>query len=158
MPVGEALPETSLVLDNNILTAWRYQKPGVREAIAAYQSRLKLLPALTSITVYEALCGFENSVVKTGTLSEQTTQDRVRTEQLINSCVVLPFDQASAEIAAYIIPRLSKNIPKDTLQDALIAATALAHGYGVATRDKGFALIGEHTPGHLTLRLALWSP
>jgi predicted nucleic acid-binding protein len=158
MSVGDVLPQTSLVLDNNILTAWRYQKRGVLEAIAAYQSRLKLLPALTSITIYETLYGFENSVVKSNKLSGQTKQDRIKTEQLIKSCVVLPFDQTSAEIAAYIIPRLPKNIPKDTLLDALIAATALAHDYGVATRDKGFELIGKHTPDHLTLRLVFWSP
>lgn len=158
MAVGPVLPETSLVLDNNILTAWRYQKQGVLEAIAAYQSRLKFLPALTSMTVYEALYGFENSQVKSNKLSEQTKQDRIKTELLIKACVVLPFNQASAEIAAYIIPRLPKNIPKDTLLDALIAATALGHGFGVATRDKGFELIGNNTPDHLILRLAFWSP
>jgi predicted nucleic acid-binding protein len=157
MPVSAAFPETSLVLDNNILTAWRYQKSGVLRAIAAYQSRLKVLPALTSIAVFEALYGFENSDVKRKKLNEQTVRDRVKTEQLISSCVVLPFDQASAEIAAYIIPRLPKNIPKDTLLDALTAATALAHGYGVATRDKGFETIGKNTPDHLTLRLDFWS-
>jgi len=158
MAVGPTLPDTSLVLDSNILTAWRYQKLGVLQAIAAYQSRLKLLPALTSITVYEALYGFENSAVKSNEINEQTKQDRIRTEQLIKSCDVLSFNQASAEIAAYIITRLPKNIPKDTLLDALIAATALAHGFGVATRDKGFELIGKHTPDHLILRLAFWSP
>lgn len=59
MAIGPALAETSLALDTNILTAWRYQKRGILEAIADYQSRLKMLPALTSITVYEALYGFE---------------------------------------------------------------------------------------------------
>ncbi len=49
MAAGPALAETSLVLDSNILTAWRYQKRGVLEAVAAYQSRLKLLPALSAI-------------------------------------------------------------------------------------------------------------
>ncbi len=158
MTVGPVLPETSLVLDNNILTAWRYQKRGVLDAIAAYQSRLKSLPALTSMTVYEALYGFENSAAKSDELNQRTKQDRIKLEGLIKACVVLPFDQASAEIAAYIIPRLPKNIPKDTLLDTLIAATALAHGFGVATRDKGFAIIGQHTPDNLILRLDFWSP
>ena len=157
MAVGPVLPETLLVLDNNILTAWRYKKRGVLEAIAAYQSRLKLFPALTSITVYQALYGFENRASKSNELDEQTRQDRIKTERLIESCIVLSFDQAAAEIAAYIIPRLSKNIPKETLLDALIAATALAHGHGVATRDKGFELTGKITPDHLILRLAVWT-
>lgn len=156
MPVGPVLPETSLVLDTNILTAWRYKEPGVSGAIAAYQSRLKLPPALASITVYEALFGFENSTARSRELSDQTKLDRIRIELLIQSCIVLPFDQTSAQIAAYVIPRLPKNIDKPTLLDALIAATALAHGYGVATRDKGFEIIGRHTPAHMPLRLESW--
>ncbi len=60
MTLGSVLPETSLVLDTNIVTAWRYRKSGVVTAITDYQSRLKLLPALTSITVHETLYGFEN--------------------------------------------------------------------------------------------------
>ncbi len=159
MAVGQALPETLLVLDTNILTAWRYQKRGILEAIASYQSNLKLLPALSALTVYEALYGFENTLAKAQGNIEQTTLDYTRTEQLIAACTVLPFSQNSAKIAAYIVPRLSNNIPKNMLLDALIAATALAHGYGVATRNReDFELIGRHTPDDRTLLLAIWNP
>ncbi len=158
MPFGSALPETPLALDTNILTAWRYQRSGVVTAIAAYQSRLKLLPALTAITVHEALYGFENKAAKAGELDDRTKMDRLALEQLINACVVLAFDQRAAEIAAYIIPRLPKNIPKQTLLDGLISATALAHGYGIATNDRGFEVIGQHTPGDLILRVDFWTP
>lgn len=156
MVLGPLLAETSLVLDTNILTAWRYEKSSVVAAIVDYQSRLKLFPALTAITVHESLYGFENKAAKSGKLDERTKRDRLAIEQLINSCVVLRFDQRAAEIAAYIIPRLKKNIPKESLLDALIAATALAHGYGVATRDHGFENIAEHTPDNMILRLVLW--
>ena len=61
-------------------------------------------------------------------------------------------------IAAYIIPRLPKNIPKQTLLDGLISATALAHGYGIATNHRGFELIGQHTPGDLIMRVDFWTP
>ncbi|MBC7933338.1 MAG: type II toxin-antitoxin system VapC family toxin [Rubrivivax sp.] len=146
-------------MDSNILTAWRYQKRGILEAIASYQSRLKLLPALSALTVYEVIYGFENSLAKAQGDFEQTRLDLSKADQLINSCMVLPFDHNSAKIAAYIVPRLPKNIPKDTLLDALIAATALAHGHGVATRNKDdFELVGQHTPNNLTLRLAIWTP
>ena len=158
MPLGAVLAETSLVLDTNIVTAWRYRESGVVTAIADYQSRLKLFPALTAITVHESLYGFENKAAKSGKLDDRTRQDRLAIEQLINSCVVLSFDQRAAEIAAYIIPRLPKNIPKQTLLDGLISATALAHGYGIATNDRGFDLIGQHTPSDLILRVDFWTP
>jgi predicted nucleic acid-binding protein len=158
MTLGPVFPETSLVLDTNVLTAWRYQKGGVVARIKDYQSRLKLLPALTAITVHESLYGFENKAAKSGKLDDKTRQDRLAIELLINSCVVLPFDQRAAEIAAYLVPRLPKNIPKQTLLDGLISATALAHGYGVATNDRGFELIGQHTPTELILRLDFWRP
>lgn len=157
MALGAVLAETSLVLDTNILTAWRFQRARVVAAIADYQSRLKLFPALTSITVHETLYGFENKAAKSGRLDDRTRQDRLAIEQLINSCVVLPLDQRAAEIAAYIIPRLPKNIPKQTLLDGLISATALAHGYGIATNDRGFELIGQHTPGDSILRVDFWT-
>jgi len=158
MALGPVLAETSLVLDTNILTAWRYEKSRVVAAIVDYQSRLKLFPALTAITVHESLYGFENKTAKAGKLDDRTRQDRLAIEQLINSCVVLPFDQRAAEIAAYIIPRLPKNIPKQTLLDGLISATALAHGYGIATNDRGFEVIGQHTPVELILRIDFWKP
>ncbi|MGI8565954.1 MAG: type II toxin-antitoxin system VapC family toxin [Pyrinomonadaceae bacterium] len=157
MAIGIALPDTSLALDSDMLTAWRYQKREVLGAIAAYQSQLKLFLALTSMTVYEAIYGFENKSFKPNEPNEQTRQDRLKTEQLIKSCVVLPFDQRAAEIAAYIVPRLSKNMPKELLRDVFIAATALAHRYGIATRNKkDFDLIANHIPDGLILRIADW--
>jgi predicted nucleic acid-binding protein len=158
MAIGPALTETSLVLDNDIFNAWRYGRDHrVLKAIADYQSSLKLFPALTSMTVFQALYGFENKSIKPDEPNEHTKQARIGTEQLIKACDVLPFNQRSAEIAAHIAPRLSKNIPKGTLVDVFIAATALAHGYGVATRNrKDFELIGNHIPIDLILRLAAW--
>ena len=157
MVLGPVLAETPLVLDTNILTAWRVDSVLVAAAIVDYQSRSKLTPALTAFTVHEALYGVENTIAKAGRLDDRTKQDRVAIKLLIDSCVVAPFDQRAAEISAYMIPRLKKNIPKESLLDALIAATALAHGYGVATRDRGFERIAENTPDNMVLRLAFWS-
>ena len=91
MALGPILPETLLVLDTNILSAWRYRKSAVLTAIAEYQTRLKLFSALTAITVHEAIYGFENKAAKSGGLDERTKRDRLAIEQLINSCVVLFF-------------------------------------------------------------------
>jgi len=109
------------------------------------------------MTVYEAIYGFENKSIKPNEPNEQARHDRLKTEQLIKSCVILPFDQRAAEVAAYVVPRLSKNMPKEFLRDVFIAATALAHGYGIATRNKkDFDLIANHTPDGLILRIADW--
>ena len=109
------------------------------------------------MTVYEAIYGFENKSIKPNEPNEQPRHDRLKTEQLIKSCVILPFDQRAAEVAAYVVPRLSKNMPKEFLRDVFIAATALAHGYGIATRNKkDFDLIANHTPDGLILRIADW--
>lgn len=158
MAVGAVLTETSLVLDNDIFNLWRYGHQRILGAITDYQSRIKLFPFLTSMTVYQALYGIENKSIKPDEPNEQTKQTRVKMESLIRACGdVLPFNQRSAEIAAYIAPRLSKNMKKGTLVDVFIAATALAHGYGVATRNrKDFELIANQTPDNLILRLAEW--
>lgn len=158
MAIGPALATTSLVLDNDIFSAWRYGRdPRVQDGIADHQIKLKSFPALTSITVYQALYGFENKSIKPGEPSEQTKQGHNNTKRLIASCLVLSFDQRAAEIAAYTVPRLAKNMSKEFLLDVLIAATALAHGYGVATRNKkDFELIATQIPDNLILQLANW--
>ena len=160
MAIGSALQETLLVLDTDVLTAWEYQTPYVLQAIRDYYSRLKQPPALTSITVFEALRGFEKVAVKLGGLDERTQRDRAATEHLIQNCRVLPFDQTAASIAAYIFPRLSQSERNKHREDIFIVATALAHGYGVATRNqRDFELIADHLPhDYPLLRLDVWKP
>jgi predicted nucleic acid-binding protein len=160
MAVGSVLPETSLTLDNDVFTYWRKQDQFVKQEIIDYISRLKQPPTLTSITAFEALYGFENISAKTGSLDARSQQDRAYTERLIEYCGVLPFDQSAAAIAAYIFPRLSKKDRNKHLRDIFIAATALAHKRGVATRNqKDFELIANHLPpNYPLLRLAVWKP
>jgi hypothetical protein len=100
MAVGPALPETSIALDNDIFTHWRSQQPYVLKAINEYFSNLKRLPSLTSMTVFEALAGFERLVAKSGQLDPRTQQARDSTDRLIQNCIVLPFNQTAAIIAA----------------------------------------------------------
>lgn len=160
MAIGPALPDTSLVLDNDVLNDWRFQKLYVQRAIDDYISRLKRPPALTSMTVFEALYGFENKAFKSGKLDQRIEQDRDKTIQLINSCTVLSWDQTAAQITAYIYPRLSQSERNKHWRDLFIATTAIAHGHGVATRNQSdFELIAKHLPpSHPLLRLAIWKP
>jgi hypothetical protein len=57
MPIEPPPPGTSLVVDNDLFQDWRFSQPYILAEIRDYQSRLKMLPALTSMTVFEALGG-----------------------------------------------------------------------------------------------------
>jgi predicted nucleic acid-binding protein len=155
MAASQAPPEMSLALDNDVFTHWRSQQPYALKEITAYQSRHKVVSALTSTTVFEALSGIEAEAAK----NKNVEQYRIRAEQLIQNCIVLPFDQNAAAIAAYVFPRLSQGERKWHWRDVFIAATAIAHRYGVATGNKkDFELIDKHLPPGHRLYLAIWKP
>ena len=159
MAVGAVLPETPLAIDTDVLTDWRYQKPYALRAIGDYIARAKRPPALTSMSVFEALYGFEK-VAKTAEPDDRTIHDRQRMEQLVSACPVFPFDHVSASIAAYIFPRLSRSNRSKHWQDVFIIATGLAHGHGIATRNKSdFEMIANDLPpSYPLLRLTIWKP
>ena len=127
MAIIQAPPEISLALDNDVFSHWRNNHPYVREALDAYESRHKLLPALTSITVFEALKGIEAAAAEPTVGQERNLRYRLRAKQLIDSCIVLPFDQNAAAIAAYIFPRVPRRKLDRLWGDIFIAATAMAH-------------------------------
>lgn len=158
MPIGPRPPDVVVALDNDVLNDWRFRKPATLRAIAEYIAVVKAPPAIPSPTVFEMMYGFEKASVKSGTVDERTAQDRERVRKLISECTVLPFNQDAAEIAAYIFPRLTRSEQSQHWTDMFIAATALAHDYGVATRNRtDFELIAKHTPPHYPpLRIEVW--
>jgi predicted nucleic acid-binding protein len=163
MVIGAALPETSLVLDNDIFTHWRNGREYVLREIASYMARLKMPPALASFTIFEAQYGIEDSLVKKRISEDQAGKYRTRIKVLSNESIVLDFNQSAAEISAHLFPRLfprlSKKDRKAPWKDLFIAATALAHGYGVATQNRqDFDLIASLLPNGQILRLATWKP
>jgi predicted nucleic acid-binding protein len=145
------------VLDNDVFTHWRNSQPYILQEINGHFERLKSLPALASMTIFEALYGIELEEKKNRITKLQSQQYKDRINQLSEACVVLPWEQKAAAITAYIFPRLGGQLLPKHWKDIFIAATALAHGYGVATRNrKDFELIASHTPDDVTLRLAVW--
>ncbi|MCI0388544.1 MAG: type II toxin-antitoxin system VapC family toxin [Acidobacteria bacterium] len=160
MAVIVASPIKPLALDNDVFTDWRKHRQGISLAIKDYKTRFKEFPKLTSITVFEARWGFESQVIKYGSLDPKTEQLRSEMEELIQTCGVLDFDQHAASIAAHVFARLSQSQRNRHWRDILIASTALAHGYGVATRNKDdFELIGNDLPDiSPTLDLTIWKP
>jgi predicted nucleic acid-binding protein len=159
MSLTPPLPDTALLLDNDLFTPWRNQHPQVSQNIKEYVRRLKSFPKLAAITIFEARWGVEKEIAKDRGLNQDLTQCLVTIDQLVQCCEVLSFDQRAASIAAFIFGRLPKNQRNEHWQDVFVAATALANGYGVATKNrKDFELIGQHLPPHApVLRLDVWT-
>ena len=125
-----------------------------------YFSRVKQLPALPSMMLFEARWGVD-SEVKKGKItaaSGQFYQDRI--DELCRAHEVLPLNADAARIAAHIYAHLSQSDRNKHWRDLFIAATALAHGYGVASNNyKDFELIAQHLPpSYSTLCLEVWKP
>lgn len=117
---------------------------------------VKAPPALTSITIFEMLHGFENAAVLAGDMSQRMARDRDYARSLVREC--MPFNEEAAEIAAYIFPRLSQKARNKLWRDMFIAATALAHEHAVATRNRrDYELLANHTPpSYPPLRIEVW--
>jgi predicted nucleic acid-binding protein len=156
MSVVEALAGDLLALDTDILTDWRYGEPAVVTAIDAYIVRHAAPPALVAFSVFEARRGFEMEIAARGE-NERLVRDRTNLEELVAGCDILPFDDAAASIAAYVFGRAATKQRAKQLGDILIAATALAHGRGIATRNiRDFREIGGLLPPQALLRIAEW--
>lgn len=158
MAVGLPLDDTQVVLDNDLFTHWRNEQPYVVREISEYFSRLKEVPALTSITMFETLWGVESAEVRKQITDEESARYRGRINQLSQNCTVLPFNGTAAAIAAYSFARLSRSDQNKLWRDLFTTATALAHGYGVATGNRSdFELIARNLPANFPLlRLAIW--
>lgn len=158
MAIGPRPPDVLVAIDNDVLNDWRFENAITLEFIAEYIRVVKVPPAIPSQTIFEVMHGFEKSLLKSPEEGERTKQDREKIQRLIDSCEVLPFDQDAAKIAAYIWPRLTKSQRNQLWRDLFIASTALAHDYGVATRNKeDYELIKKHTPPDFpSLRIEIW--
>jgi predicted nucleic acid-binding protein len=158
MAIGPTDPDVFVALDNDVLNDWRFRKPATLKAIDDYIGLVKAPPALPSTTIFEMLHGFEKAGVQAGAMNERLRNDRQNAEALIKECTVLPFIQGAAEIAAYIWPRLSQRERNRLWTDVFIAATALAHEYGIATRNRSdFELIAQRLPpNYPPLRIEVW--
>src|SRR5437764_14732629 len=82
MPIGLALPETSLALDNDVFTHWRNGQAYVLREIDEHFKRLKSMPALPSMTIFESLYGVENEERKGRITEAQAQQYKDRNKKL----------------------------------------------------------------------------
>lgn len=159
MPIISASPQNTLALDNNIFTHLRNKQLYVLKNIFEHQSNTKTSPVIPSTTVFEANFGIQNALAKKLITHEQAINQKQELDKLLVNHQIIDFNQSASEIAAYIFARLSKSDRNKHWRDLFIVATAVSHGYGLATQNqKDMELIANHLPDDLNLRLAIWKP
>src|SRR6266849_5264296 len=140
----------SVVLDTDTLSELSRGNPVVKEQALAYLAGLGRL-TITSVTVFERLRGYRVAI-RDGKPFEWQLH---AFEALVANCIVLPFDQEAASIAADIWSGVARS-QRQQLGDILIAAIAVSRHLPLVTRNKpDFEQLSKASG--VDLRLVDWS-
>lgn len=138
------------VLDTDTLSELSRGNPRVRERALAYLSACGRL-TITAVTVFERLRGYR-AAIRAGKPYERQL---LAFEALVAQCVVLPFDQAAAGVAAEIWSAATR-AQRRQLGDVLIAGIAVSRQLALVTRNRrDFERLAQ--AAGLVLRLDDWS-
>ena len=139
-----------VVLDTDTLSELSRGNPAVRERALAYLAGFGRL-TVTSVTVFERLRGYRLAI-RDGKPFERQLQ---AFEALVSNCIVLPFDQEAAKVAAEIWSSATRS-QRQHLGDLLIAAIAVSRQLPLVTRNRrDFERITK--PSGVDLHLVDWS-
>ncbi len=116
------------LIDSSVLIA---AERGKLEVGARLGEQVDEPVAIAAITASELLHG-----VHRATRAEQRARRQAFVEQLLSAIPVLSFDLVAARIHAGLWAQLAAKGTSVGAHDLLIAATAIAVGYRVATRDQ----------------------
>jgi toxin FitB len=119
-----------VVLDTDTLSELSRGNTIVMARARAYLAELGRL-TITAVTVFERLRGYR-AAIRAGKPFERQLQ---AFEALVANCVVLPFDQDAAAVAADIWSASTRSRRRQ-LGDILIAAVAVSRQIPLATRNK----------------------
>jgi len=119
-----------VVLDTDTLSELSRDNTIVKARAAAYLAQFGRL-TITAVTVFERLRGYR-AAIRIGKPFERQLQ---AFEALVANCVVLPFDQDAAAVAADIWSAATRR-QRSKLGDILIAAVAMSRQIPLATRNK----------------------
>ena len=119
-----------VVLDTDTLSELSRGNTVVKARAAAYLAEFGRL-TITAVTVFERLRGYRTAI-RAGKPFERQLQSF---EALVANCVVLPFDQDAAAVAADIWSASTRSRRRQ-LGDILIAAVAVSRQIPLATRNK----------------------
>jgi predicted nucleic acid-binding protein len=137
------------VLDTDTLSELSRGNPFVRARALEYLASLGRF-TITSITVFERLRGYQLSIRAGKPLHRQMSAF----EALVANCIVLPFDQEAARVAAKIWS--GSRGQRQLLGDILIGAIAASRQLPLVTRNrKDFARLASSSG--VALRLVDWS-
>jgi predicted nucleic acid-binding protein len=132
------------LLDTNVLSELLKKRPE-----PAVVRALNVIPAEDLYT--SSLCVMELRRGSRRHPKAEQLWERIRS-QLLARVQILAFDEKEAVLAGDITAELATNGTPIGTEDALIAATALAHGLTVATRNT------VHFSQVVTLRVINWWP
>lgn len=138
------------VLDTDTLSELSRGNPFVRDRALAYLTDFGRL-TITAVTVFERMRGYRVAI-RDGKPFERQMQ---AFQALAANCIVLPFDQEAANVAADIWSSLARR-DRQQLGDILIASIAASRQLPLVTRNKrDFAKLA--TASGIDLRLLDWS-
>jgi predicted nucleic acid-binding protein len=119
-----------VVLDTDTLSELSRGNAAVRARAHAYLAEFGRL-TITAVTVFERLRGYRLAIRDGKPFARQ----RQAFETLVANCVVLPFDQEAASVAADIWSASTRK-QRRQLGDILIAAVAVSRQIPLVTRNK----------------------
>ncbi len=124
------MADEPVVLDTDTLSEMSRDNPFVRERALAYMASFGRL-TITAVTVFERLRGYRLAIRDGKPFERQLRAFEV----LIANCIVLPFDQEAASVAADIWSCATRS-QRQQLGDILIAAVAASRQLPLVTRNK----------------------
>jgi predicted nucleic acid-binding protein len=119
-----------LLLDTDTLSELSRGNATVTSQARAYLAAFGRL-TISTITVFERLRGYRVAIRAGKPLHAQ----QQAFEALVQSCLVLPFDDTAADVAATIWARSTRRAQKN-LGDLLIASIAVARRVPLVTRNR----------------------
>lgn len=133
------------LIDSNILIAGERQKINLPELISRYEDEPIAISAISASELRHGIYRAQNN--------ERAEQRRFFVEYILSTYDIIPFDLDAARQHAILWAKLQANGIMIGAHDLLIAATALAVGYGVITintgeftRVPGLTVVGVHQP------------
>jgi predicted nucleic acid-binding protein len=117
-----------MLIDSSVLIAWERDQLNIETQLASHADDEV---AISAITASELLHG-----VHRATTSARRNQREVFVEGLLSRLPILSIDLVTARIHARLSAQLAIKGSAVGAHDLLIAATAMARGHAVATRDE----------------------